>query len=46
MRQKILTWGIVPNRVSLTLEIMVLTGSTILPALITPYNAPIPVILI
>jgi len=44
--KKVLARGVVANRVSLALEIMVLAGSAILPVVITPHDAPIPGILI
>jgi len=46
MREKVLARGVVADRVSLALEIMVLAGSAVLPVLITPHDAPIPGILI
>jgi hypothetical protein len=46
MGKKVLAWGVVTNWVSLAFEIMVLAGSAVLPVVITPYDAPVPVILI
>jgi hypothetical protein len=46
MGEKVLARSVVADRVSLTLEIMVLAGSAVLPVVITPHDAPIPGILI
>ncbi len=46
MGKKVLTRSVVADRVSLALEIMVLAGSAVLPVVKTPYDAPVPVILI
>jgi hypothetical protein len=46
MGEKVLARGVVADRVSLPLEIMVLAGSVVLPGMITPYDASVPVVLI
>ena len=46
MRKKVLARGVVTDRVSLALEIMVLAGSAVLPVVITPDDAAVPVVLI
>jgi len=44
--EEVLARSVVADRVSLAFEIMVLAGSAVLPVVITPYDAPIPGILI
>jgi hypothetical protein len=44
--EKVLVGGVVADWVSLPFEIMVLSGSAVLPGMITPFDASVPVIFI
>jgi len=46
LREKILAGGVIANRVAFSFEIMVLACPAVLPAMITPEDAAVPVILV